>query len=66
MAAERPRAPVDRLQVKSGAIADPLHNKHVSYAELVQGKRIERHLGKVPVKPVSSFSVVGQECQLTK
>jgi hypothetical protein len=52
--------------VKTGAIADPLHNKHVSYAELVQGKRIERHLGKVPVKPVSSFSVVGQECQLTK
>ena len=34
--------------------------KRVTYAKLVEGKRIERHLEKVPVKPVSAFTVVGK------
>ena len=61
MAAEHLQAPAERLQVKAGVVSDPsAQGKRVSYAQLVQGKRIERHLAKVPVKPVSAYSVVGQ------
>ncbi len=61
MAAERLQAPAGRLQVKAGVVTDPsAPGKRVTYAELVQGKRIERHLEKVPLKPVAAFSVVGQ------
>jgi nicotinate dehydrogenase subunit B len=59
MAAERLSAPVDRLQVKDGVVTDPSQNKRVSYGELVQGKRIERHIAKATVKPVSQFKVHG-------
>jgi nicotinate dehydrogenase subunit B len=60
MAAEHLSVPVERLQVKDGAVADSSTGKHVTYAELVQGKRIERHIEKVPLKPVSSFTVHGK------
>ena len=60
MAAERLGAPVERLQVKDGVVTDPSTGKHVAYAELVQGKRIERHIGKVALKPVSAFAVHGK------
>ena len=60
MAGEQFNAPVERLQVSDGVITDPAQGKRVTYGELVQGKRIERHLGKVPVKPVSTFKVIGK------
>jgi nicotinate dehydrogenase subunit B len=61
MAAERLEVPAGRLQVQAGVVSDPSSPaKCVTYAELVQGKRIERHLEKVPVKPVSAFTVVGK------
>jgi len=60
MAAERLGAPVERLQVKDGVVTDPSTGKHVAYAELVHGKRIERHIGKVALKPVSAFAVHGK------
>ena len=49
------------LRVKDGVVtwAQDAH-KSVSYAKLVEGKRIERHLEKVPVKPVSAFTVIGK------
>jgi nicotinate dehydrogenase subunit B len=52
---------VDHLRVKDGVVtcAQDEH-KSVSYARLVEGKRIERHLEKVPVKPVSAFTVIGK------
>jgi isoquinoline 1-oxidoreductase len=52
---------VDHLRVKDGVVtfAQDEH-KRVSYARLVEGKRIERHLEKVPVKPVSAFTVIGK------
>jgi len=59
MAAEHLAAPVERLRVTAGVVTDPAAGKQVSYADLVQGKRIERHLEKVPVKPVSAFTVAG-------
>jgi isoquinoline 1-oxidoreductase len=61
MAAEQLQVPVERLQVKAGVITDrSAQSRRVTYAQLVQGKRIERRLEKVPVKAVSAFSVIGQ------
>jgi isoquinoline 1-oxidoreductase len=59
MAAEQWGAPAERLQVKAGAITDPVQQKRVTYAQLVQGKRIQRHAGRTPVKPVAAYTVVG-------
>ncbi len=61
MAAEQLQAPVERLQVKAGVVSDSsAPDKRVSYAQLVRGKHRERHLEKVPVKPVRAYTVVGQ------
>jgi isoquinoline 1-oxidoreductase len=61
LAAEQLQAPVERLQVKAGVITDPAaQGKRVTYAQLVQGKRIERHLQNVPVKPVAAFTIIGK------
>ncbi|MBE3071579.1 MAG: xanthine dehydrogenase family protein molybdopterin-binding subunit, partial [Acidobacteria bacterium] len=61
MAGERLQVPVEQLQVKAGVVTRSGNaSARVTYAELVQGKRIERHLEKVPVKPVSAFTIVGK------
>jgi isoquinoline 1-oxidoreductase len=58
MAAEQLQAPVERLQVKAGVITDrSTPAKRITYAQLVDGKRIERHLANVPLKPVAKFTV---------
>lgn len=60
LASEKLQVPADRLAVKDGVVSDSRDpSKRVTYAQLVQGKRIERHLEKVPVKPVSAYTVVG-------
>ncbi len=47
--------------MKAGVITDPLApNKRVTYAQLVQGKRIERHLEKVPLKTAAAFTIIGK------
>jgi nicotinate dehydrogenase subunit B len=52
---------VETLRVKDGVVACTQdERKTVSYANLVEGRRIERHLEKVPVKPVSAFTVIGK------
>ncbi len=64
LAAERLQVPAGRLQVKEGIVLDPSDpGRRVTYAQLVDGKRIERHLEKVPVKPPSAFTVVGQSAR---
>lgn len=61
MAAERLNAPVERLQVKAGTITDSgKPGGAVTYAQLVAGKRIERHLTNVAVKPVAAFQIIGK------
>ena len=61
MATEHLQVEAGRLRVKAGVVTDPsAPGKHVTYAQLVQGKRIERHLEKAPVKPVAAYTVVGQ------
>ena len=61
MAAERLGAPVGRLRVKHGVVTDPSKaGVSVSYGRLVEGRRIEKHLANIPVKPVTEFQVIGQ------
>jgi len=59
MASERLKAPAGQLRVHAGTIsqADKPSNA-VTYGQLVEGKRIERHLANVPVK-TADFQVVG-------
>jgi nicotinate dehydrogenase subunit B len=61
MAGEALQTPAAQLQVKSGVVTKVGDTtKQVTYGQLVQGKRIERHLEKVPVKAVSAFTMVGK------
>jgi len=60
MAAEKLGAPAERLQVKDGVVSDPGKPATVTYAQLVEGKRIERHLANVPVKPAAGFRTIGK------
>ncbi len=61
LAAEHLQAPAEGLQVKNAVVTHPAaQGKSVSYAQLVEGKRIERHFEKAPQKPVSEYKVVGQ------
>jgi isoquinoline 1-oxidoreductase len=59
MASERLRVPAARLQVQAGTISDSSNpSNSASYGQLVEGKRIERHLENVPVK-AGEFHVIG-------
>jgi nicotinate dehydrogenase subunit B len=61
MAGEQLQVPVEQLQVKAGVVTAGNNTaKRITYAQLVQGKRIERHIAKVPVKPVKAFNIVGK------
>ncbi len=60
LAGEHLEAPAERLQVKAGVVTDPASDKRVTYGQLVEGKRIERHVEHVPVKPVKAFTVIGR------
>jgi nicotinate dehydrogenase subunit B len=52
MAAEKLGVPVDGLAVRAGVVsAKSAPDKRVGYGQLVAGKKIERHLAKVPIKP---------------
>jgi len=60
MAAERLQVPADKLQVKDGWVSVAGTSQSISYAKLVEGKRIERHLDtKVPTKVPAQFKVMG-------
>ena len=62
LAAERLGVPADRLQVKDGVVSVVGDSaKRVPYGELVEGRRIERHMLDVKVKPVAQFSLVGKD-----
>ena len=61
LAAEQLQAPAARLQVGAGVVTDPsTPGKSVTYGQLVQGKRIERHIEGAPVKPVTAYTIVGK------
>jgi isoquinoline 1-oxidoreductase len=61
MASEKLNVPVERLRVKDGVVYDLAKPEtKVTYAQLVQGKRIERHAAaKPPLKAPADFKVMG-------
>jgi len=59
MASERLQVPASQLQVQAGIIRDSgKPSNAITYGQLVEGKRIERHLADVPVK-AAGFKVIG-------
>jgi CO/xanthine dehydrogenase Mo-binding subunit len=59
MAAERLHASAGELRVHAGTVSQAGNPSNaVTYAQLVEGKRIERHLANVPVK-AAGFQVIG-------
>ena len=62
LAAEKLNVPIDRLQAKDGAIFDKTRPQtRATYAELAQGKKIERHLTQKPaLKTPAELKVMGQ------
>jgi nicotinate dehydrogenase subunit B len=61
MASEKLGVPVDALTVSRGVISDKnAPDKKVSYGQLAGGKRIERHLAKVPIKPYQELHLSKQ------
>lgn len=61
MASERLSVPPDRLTVRGGVITAGGAAKRVTYAQLTEGRRIERRVeGKPSLKPVKAFEVVGK------
>jgi len=62
LAAERLNMPAAELRTKDGAVVRAADAKvRVTYAQLTQGKRIERHLTQPPpLKEPSTYTVVGQ------
>ncbi len=61
LAAGKLGVPVERLRVGNGVIGDPgKPGATVTYAQLVEGKRIERHLANIPVKAAAGFQVIGK------
>jgi nicotinate dehydrogenase subunit B len=61
MASEQLNIPLRQLMVNNGVISDKTNAKHnVTYAELVKGRRIERQISDVPIKPVSEHRVSGK------
>lgn len=67
MAAERLQTPVDRLAVNDGVIRDMANaRKSVTFAQLTEGKRIERTLAvRPPHKPFRAFTVMGRSVPRT-
>jgi isoquinoline 1-oxidoreductase len=61
LAAERLKADPAKLTVQSGVVS--AGQEKVSYAQLVEGRRIERHVSGAAVKPVREYRVVGKSPQ---
>lgn len=62
LASQRLNAPLSRLVAEAGAVYDRSDRKtRVTYAQLAEGKRIERHLtGKPALKKPEDFAVMGK------
>jgi nicotinate dehydrogenase subunit B len=66
MASEQLNITPERLVVNNGVVSDQLNEaSKVTYAELVKGKQIERHISDVPIKPVSEHTVSGKATMRT-
>jgi isoquinoline 1-oxidoreductase len=60
MASEQLNITPERLVVKHGVVSDKMNAaSKVTYAELVKGKQIDRHIADVPIKSISEHTVSG-------
>jgi nicotinate dehydrogenase subunit B len=61
MASEQLDISPERLLVKNGVVSDTMNaSRKVTYAALVKGKQIDRHISDVSIKPVSRHTVSGK------
>jgi len=61
MASEHLDTAPERLVVKEGIVSDRQNpSRKVSYADLIRGKQIIRHIPDVPIKPVAEHKVSGK------
>ncbi|MFC2090346.1 molybdopterin cofactor-binding domain-containing protein [Bacteroidota bacterium] len=61
LAAEHLNINPERLVVKDGVVSDKMNKAgRVTYAELVKGKQIDRHLSGVSIKSVSEHTISGK------
>lgn len=61
MAADRFSCSTESLLVKNGTISNKKNPaQKITYAELVKGKQIERHIADVPIKTVAEHTVSGK------
>ena len=61
MAAQRLQAPAAELEMKGGTVSvkgDP--GRKITFGQMVQGRRLERHLRGVRPKPLSACTLVGR------
>jgi nicotinate dehydrogenase subunit B len=66
LAAEQLNIPAERLVVKNGVVSDKRNEAiRVTYADLVKGKQIDRHISDVLIKPVSEHTVSGKPTMRT-
>ena len=60
MASEQLNITPERLVVKNGVVSDKMNAAiTVTYAELVKGKQIDRHISGVPIKSISEHTICG-------
>lgn len=61
MASEKLKIKSDRLIVKNGVVQDKMNTaSKVTYAELLEGKQIDRHIADVPIKAIAEHTVSGK------
>jgi nicotinate dehydrogenase subunit B len=60
LASERLEVPLDTLTAQDGMIRSVAEHKQITYAQLVAGKRIERHIDKTPVKLAAQIKIYGE------
>jgi nicotinate dehydrogenase subunit B len=64
LASEKLNIATDHLRVKNGVVSDKLNSStEATYAELVRGKQIDRHISDVPIKSLSEHSISGTPTQ---
>jgi isoquinoline 1-oxidoreductase len=66
MASENLNLAPERLIVKNGVVSDKLNAAiKVTYAELVKGKQIDRHISGVPIKSIPEHTISGTPAMRT-
>jgi len=64
LASERLGEPAERLRVEDGVVSVAGYpSRRVTYGQLVEGRKIERHVQGARVKPASAFRIVGKDAK---